>query len=198
MKIKIEIDSGMISLREYAVRTIAKEIVKTGIKEKQIWYNEAAIQTELENAEVGRLVRCWLKMFGRFHSYVLCNLDYHICAERAGLFGNAFDLFPVRIRPNVFKKSMPIRRNAGNWNAISVFREKRFNKPGFDAILNGVKEIVVVVGLFKFKLVGWRCFRVIQQEVVHIVFLVRNEIAIVVIVCVLFCAKHNGADAIHV
>lgn len=45
----------------YAVRTIAKEIVKTGIKEKQIWYNEAAIQTELENAEVGRLVRCWLK-----------------------------------------------------------------------------------------------------------------------------------------
>ena len=100
MKIKIEIDSGMISPREYAVRTIAKEIVKTGIKEKQIWYNEAAIQTELENAEV--------------------------------------------------------------------------------------------------KLVGWRCFRVIQQEVVHIVFLVRNEIAIVVIVCVLFCAKHNGADAIHV
>ena len=59
MKIKIEIDSGMISPREYAVRTIAKEIVKTGIKEKQIWYNEAAIQTELENAEVGRLVRCW-------------------------------------------------------------------------------------------------------------------------------------------
>ena len=91
-------------------------------------------------------------MFGRFHSYVLCNLNYHICAERAGLFGNAFDLFPVRIRPNVFKKSMPIRRNAGNGNAISVFREKRFNKPGFDAILNGVKEIVVVVGLFKFKL----------------------------------------------
>lgn len=85
MKIKIEIDSGMISPREYAVRTIAKEIVKTGIKEKQIWHNEAAIQTELENAEVGRLVRCWLKMFGRFHSYVLCNLDYHICAERAGL-----------------------------------------------------------------------------------------------------------------
>lgn len=35
MKIKIEIDSGMISPREYAVRTIAKEIVKTGIKEKQ-------------------------------------------------------------------------------------------------------------------------------------------------------------------
>lgn len=61
MKIKIEIDSGMISPREYAVRTIAKEIVKTGIKEKQIWYNEAAIQTELENAEVGKLVRCWLK-----------------------------------------------------------------------------------------------------------------------------------------
>ena len=43
MKIKIEIDSGMISPREYAVRTIAKEIVKTGIKEKQIWYNEAAL-----------------------------------------------------------------------------------------------------------------------------------------------------------
>ena len=41
-------------------------------------------------------------MFGRFHSYVLCNLDYHICAERAGLFGNAFDLFPVRIRPSVY------------------------------------------------------------------------------------------------
>lgn len=61
VKIKIEIDSGMISPREYAVRTIAKEIVKTGIKEKQIWYNEVAIQTELENAEVGRLVRCWLK-----------------------------------------------------------------------------------------------------------------------------------------
>ena len=61
MKIKIEIDSGMISPREYAVRTIAKEIVKTGIKEKQIWYNEAAIQTELENAEVGRPVRCWMK-----------------------------------------------------------------------------------------------------------------------------------------
>ena len=37
-----------------------KEMFKW-IKEKQIWYNEAAIQTELENAEVGRLVRCWLK-----------------------------------------------------------------------------------------------------------------------------------------
>lgn len=61
MKIKIEIDSGVISPREYAVRTIAKEIVKIGIKEKQIWHNEAAIQTELENAEVGRLVKCWIK-----------------------------------------------------------------------------------------------------------------------------------------
>lgn len=61
MKIKIEIDSGMISPREYAVRTIAKEIVKTAIKEKRVWYNEEAIQTELENAEVGRLVKCWTK-----------------------------------------------------------------------------------------------------------------------------------------
>ena len=61
MKIKIEIDSGMISLWEYAVRTITKEIVKTGIKEKQVWYNEEAIQTELENAGAGRLIRCWLK-----------------------------------------------------------------------------------------------------------------------------------------
>lgn len=61
MKIKIEIDSGMISPREYAVRTIAKEIVKTAIKEKRVWYNEEAIQTELENAEVGRLVKCWMK-----------------------------------------------------------------------------------------------------------------------------------------
>lgn len=61
MKIKIEIDSNLISLREYVVRAIAKEIAKTGIKEKQIWYNEAAIQTELENAEIGRLVKCWLK-----------------------------------------------------------------------------------------------------------------------------------------
>lgn len=48
----------MISPREYAVRTIAKEIVKTAIKEKRVWYNEEAIQTELENAEVGRLVKC--------------------------------------------------------------------------------------------------------------------------------------------
>lgn len=61
MKIKIEIDGGAINPREYAVRTIAKEIAKTGIKEKQIWYNEAAIQTELENAEAGRLVKCWIK-----------------------------------------------------------------------------------------------------------------------------------------
>mgnify|MGYP007047923450 CR=1 FL=1 len=61
MKIKFEIDSGMISPREYAVRTITKEIVKTAIKEKQVWYNEEAIQTELENAGAGRLVRCWLK-----------------------------------------------------------------------------------------------------------------------------------------
>lgn len=53
--------SGSSRIAAYAVRTIAKEIVKTGIKEKQIWHNEAAIQTELENAEVGRLVRCWLK-----------------------------------------------------------------------------------------------------------------------------------------
>lgn len=51
----------MISPREYAVRTIAKEIVKTEIKEKRVWYNEEAIQTELENAEVGRLVKCWMK-----------------------------------------------------------------------------------------------------------------------------------------
>jgi hypothetical protein len=61
MKIKIEIDGGIVSPREYAVRTITKEIVKTGIKEKQVWYNEEAIQTELENAGDGRLVRCWLK-----------------------------------------------------------------------------------------------------------------------------------------
>ena len=61
MKIRIEIDSNLISPREYAVRTITKEIAKAGIKEKQIWYNEAAIQTELENAEIGRLVKCWLK-----------------------------------------------------------------------------------------------------------------------------------------
>ena len=61
MKIKIEIDSSTIRPREYAVRTITKEIVKTGIKEKQVWYNEEAIQTELENAGTGRLVRCWLK-----------------------------------------------------------------------------------------------------------------------------------------
>lgn len=51
----------MISPREYAVRTIAKEIVKTEIKEKRVWYNEEAIQTELENAEFGRLVKCWMK-----------------------------------------------------------------------------------------------------------------------------------------
>lgn len=51
----------MISPREYAVRTIAKEIVKTEIKEKRVWYNEEAIQTELENTEVGRLVKCWMK-----------------------------------------------------------------------------------------------------------------------------------------
>ena len=51
----------MISPREYAVRAIAKEIVKTAIKEKRVWYNEEAIQTELENAEVGRLVKCWMK-----------------------------------------------------------------------------------------------------------------------------------------
>lgn len=51
----------MMSPREYAVRTIVKEIVKTEIKEKRVWYNEEAIQTELENAEVGRLVKCWMK-----------------------------------------------------------------------------------------------------------------------------------------
>lgn len=61
MKIKIEIDSGVISLREYAVRTITKEIIKTGIKEKQIWHNEEAIRHEFDDAGVGRLVRCWLK-----------------------------------------------------------------------------------------------------------------------------------------
>ena len=35
MKIKIEIDSGMISPREYAVRTIAKEIVKLESKKSR-------------------------------------------------------------------------------------------------------------------------------------------------------------------
>lgn len=111
---------------------------------------------------------------------------------------NEYGIFEVRIGLLTLRGYGKYWRLIPKVDAISVFREKRFNKPGFDAILNGVKEIVVVVGLFKFKLVGWRCFRVIQQEVVHIVFLVRNEIAIVVIVCVLFCAKHNGADAIHV
>ena len=61
MKIKIELEGDMISLREYAVRTITKEIVKTGIKEKQTWYNEEAIRHEFDDAGVGRLVRCWLK-----------------------------------------------------------------------------------------------------------------------------------------
>ena len=45
MKIKIEIDSGMISPREYAVRTIAKEIVKTGIKEKPVSYTHLTLPT---------------------------------------------------------------------------------------------------------------------------------------------------------
>ena len=59
MTIKIEISST--GLREHIAKTITKEIVKTGLKEKQVWYNEEAIQTELENAEIGRLFRCWLK-----------------------------------------------------------------------------------------------------------------------------------------
>lgn len=61
MIIKIEIEGNMISPREYAVRTITKEIVKAGIKEKQVWYDEEAIRHEFDDARVGRLVRCWLK-----------------------------------------------------------------------------------------------------------------------------------------
>ena len=47
MRIKIEI-SG-IGLREHVAKIIARQIVKTGIKEKQKWYNEEAIQCELNN-----------------------------------------------------------------------------------------------------------------------------------------------------
>lgn len=61
MKIRIEIEGGIVSLREYAVRAITKGIVETGLEEKQVWYNAAAIQQELAGASAGKLVKCWLK-----------------------------------------------------------------------------------------------------------------------------------------
>ena len=76
MRIKIEI-SG-IGLREHVAKIIARQIVKTGIKEKkkkiiarqivktgikekQKWYNEEAIQCELNNMGTIKLVKCWIR-----------------------------------------------------------------------------------------------------------------------------------------
>ena len=59
MTIKIEI-SG-IGLREHVAKIIARQIVKTGIKEKQKWYNEEAIQCELNNMGTIKLVKCWIR-----------------------------------------------------------------------------------------------------------------------------------------
>ena len=61
MHIKIEIDCKPVSLRKYVVKTIAKEIVKKVLKEKQEWYREESIIHELEDASTGRLIKCWLK-----------------------------------------------------------------------------------------------------------------------------------------
>lgn len=60
MHIKIEIDCKPVSLRKYVVKTIAKEIVKKVLKEKQEWYREEPIIHELEDASTGRLIKCWL------------------------------------------------------------------------------------------------------------------------------------------
>ena len=61
MKIRIEIDSNLISLREYAVKNIKEEITKIGREEKGIWHNAAAVRQELVGAGAGKLVKCWLK-----------------------------------------------------------------------------------------------------------------------------------------
>lgn len=61
MKIKIELEGNMISLREYAVRNITEKITKRGREEKGIWYNAAAVRQELVGAGAGKLVKCWLK-----------------------------------------------------------------------------------------------------------------------------------------
>lgn len=61
MHIKIEIDCKPVSLREYVAKTIAKEIVKKVLKEKQERYREEPIIHELENASTVRLIKCWLK-----------------------------------------------------------------------------------------------------------------------------------------
>lgn len=69
MRIKIEI-SG-IGLREHVAKIIARQIVKTGIKEKQKWYNEEAIQCELNNMGTIKLVKCWIRNvwpFPQLHS----------------------------------------------------------------------------------------------------------------------------------
>ena len=42
------------------------------------------------------------------------------------------------------------------------------------------------------------CVEKLAEAIAHIVLLVGNKIAIVIIVCVLFRAEHNGTDAIHV
>ena len=60
MRIKIEI-SG-IGLREHVAKIIARQIVKTGIKEKQKRYNEEAIQCELINICIIKLVKCCIRI----------------------------------------------------------------------------------------------------------------------------------------
>lgn len=61
MLVKIEIDSSKVSLREYVVQTVAKEIVKIFEKEKNEYLRMEPIVGALRNASVSRLVKCWLK-----------------------------------------------------------------------------------------------------------------------------------------
>ena len=61
MHIKIEIDCKTVNLRKYVAQTITKEVVKILYKREQKWYKEEPIEYELENASIGRLIKCWLK-----------------------------------------------------------------------------------------------------------------------------------------
>ena len=97
-------------------------------------------------------------MFGRFHSYTLCNLDYHVCTERTGFFSNAFDLCPVCVCSDILKKAMSGRGQFPDVDTV-LFRVRtgaKSDKPSFGAVFHGIKNIIIVEFSFKLNLISGR------------------------------------------
>ena len=139
-------------------------------------------------------------MFGRFHSYVFCDGGYHIDAESAGFFGNAFDLRPICVRPDILKKVMP---GGGQFPDIDtvllrVRASTKGDKPRFGTVFHGIKNVVIVKSGFKLDLISGRISRIFAKHIKNIGPCIANEVAIVVKIRVFFHAEHNSADAIHV